>query len=337
MVAIVLTSLPTRRRRRSCRHRRRIRRRRHRRRRPRRRRRSSRRPGLRTPPPRAPAAAARAADEQHDEERDDRGGDRDQQRAARRTTRRSPTDAGADRRAERACRKCARRMPPRIGHHDEQRRSAASRSRSRAAAPRGCGRCAVAASGSPLPTTPMIAIDAGVDAGRELVLPEQRRDRLGDDPPRRRVGQHAFESVADLDAQLAVVLGDHEQRAVVLALAADLPRFGDANRIRLDRLRAASTARSAPRAGCRSSRSQPASFASSACCSARGQRAGEIGDARATAAGSARGRRCPPPTPLRAARSPRPAQCERMQRQRAHGSHAARQCRSRAVGERGRA
>ena len=65
---------------------------------------------------------------------------------------------------------------------------------------------------------------------------EFRRDDLVDDAPRGDVGQRAFQAVADLDAQLAVVLGDHQQRAVVDLLAPDLPGLGDADRELLDRL-----------------------------------------------------------------------------------------------------
>ena len=50
-------------------------------------------------------------------------------------------------------------------------------------------------------------------------------DALGGD-----VGQRAFEAVADLDAQLAIVLGDHQHRTVVDLLAADLPGFRDPDR-----------------------------------------------------------------------------------------------------------
>ena len=47
----------------------------------------------------------------------------------------------------------------------------------------------------------------------------------------------ALEAVADLDAQRAVILGDHENGAVVDLLAADLPLLGHAQRELLDRLR----------------------------------------------------------------------------------------------------
>ena len=71
----------------------------------------------------------------------------------------------------------------------------------------------------------------------ELTLLEVRRDRFADDPARRHVGQHALEAVADFDAHALVVLGDEEDRAVVLALLTDLPGLGDAQRVLLDRLR----------------------------------------------------------------------------------------------------
>ena len=56
-------------------------------------------------------------------------------------------------------------------------------------------------------------------------------DALGGD-----VGERALEAVADLDAQMAVVLGDDQQRAVVDLLAADLPGFRDPDRKLLDAL-----------------------------------------------------------------------------------------------------
>ena len=94
-------------------------------------------------------------------------------------------------------------------------------------------------------------VDAGVDPRREMALAELRRDVLGDDPARRDVGQHALEAVADLDPNALVALGDQQDRAVVLALLSDLPGLGDAQRVLLDRLRARSSARSAPPADCR--------------------------------------------------------------------------------------
>ena len=79
-------------------------------------------------------------------------------------------------------------------------------------------------------------VDAGVDAGGEIALAEFGRDVLGDDAPRRHVGERALEAVAHFDAHALVVLGDQQDRAVVLALVADLPRLGHADRVLLDRL-----------------------------------------------------------------------------------------------------
>ena len=81
------------------------------------------------------------------------------------------------------------------------------------------------------------AIDAGVDPGGELSLLEVRGDILGDDAPRSDIGQHTFEAVAHFNAHPLVVLGDEKDGAVVLALLADLPRVGDADRVVFDRLR----------------------------------------------------------------------------------------------------
>lgn len=63
-----------------------------------------------------------------------------------------------------------------------------------------------------------------------------RRDDLGDDALSGRVGQRAFEAVADLDAHGVVFLGDHQQRTVIDLLAAQLPLLGHAQRILLDAL-----------------------------------------------------------------------------------------------------
>ena len=62
-------------------------------------------------------------------------------------------------------------------------------------------------------------VDARVDAAGEIALLELRRDRRGDDHLGQGVGQRAFEPVADLDADLALVRGDQQQRAVVLVFA----------------------------------------------------------------------------------------------------------------------
>ena len=79
-------------------------------------------------------------------------------------------------------------------------------------------------------------VDPGGNAAGEIAGLELRRDVLVDDALGGDVGQRAFEAIADLDAQAAVVLGDDEQRAVVDLLAADLPGFRDPQRILLDGL-----------------------------------------------------------------------------------------------------
>ena len=81
------------------------------------------------------------------------------------------------------------------------------------------------------------ARDAGGNAAGEIAAAKFRRDHLVDDAPRGDVGEAALEAVADLDAELVVVLGDHQQRAIVDLLAPDLPGFRDPDRILLDALR----------------------------------------------------------------------------------------------------
>ena len=81
------------------------------------------------------------------------------------------------------------------------------------------------------------AIEPGADAAVEVARLEARHDVVFDHALRHRVGHHALEDIAGLDLQLAVVLGDDEEDRVVDALAAELPRFLDAHRVLLDRLR----------------------------------------------------------------------------------------------------
>ena len=107
-------------------------------------------------------------------------------------------------------------------------------------------------------------VDAGRDAAGEIAGPEFRRDDLVDDPPRGDVGERAFEAVADLDAQMPVVLGDDEDRAVVDLLAADLPGLGDADARTARSSPAPSSARSARRSGCPCASRNRASFCDSA-------------------------------------------------------------------------
>ncbi len=65
-------------------------------------------------------------------------------------------------------------------------------------------------------STVMMSSTPRVDAAAEIAGLEARRDRVGDDDLRQRVGQRAFEAVADLDAHLALVRRDQQQHAVVL-------------------------------------------------------------------------------------------------------------------------
>ena len=83
---------------------------------------------------------------------------------------------------------------------------------------------------------PIKRVEPGVQAARVVVLIEPRHDGLGDDALRERVGNRAFEPVADLDAQAAIVVRDDEHDAVVDAAAADAPLLGHAQRVFLDRL-----------------------------------------------------------------------------------------------------
>ena len=110
------------------------------------------------------------------------------------------------------------------------------------------------------------AIDARRNAAGEIARLEFRRDVFVDDALGGDVGERAFEAVADLDAQVTVVLGDHEQRAVVDLLAADLPGLGHPDRELLDRFAAPSSARSAPRSGCPCASRDPSAFASATRC-----------------------------------------------------------------------
>ena len=121
-------------------------------------------------------------------------------------------------------------------HDQRTRRRGASRRRSRCRRATASSAGGLAASGSPLSTTAMIWSTPALMPCANLF--SRNSGAIVSAMMRRDVASvsDALEAVADLDAQLAVVLGDDEQRAVVLALAADLPRVGDADRVRLDRL-----------------------------------------------------------------------------------------------------
>src|SRR6266853_1285413 len=77
---------------------------------------------------------------------------------------------------------------------------------------------------------------SGDDAAVEVVRLEVRRDDFGYHSPRDAVRDRAFETAADFDAKLPVVLRDDENDTVVDARAADLPGFGEADRVLLDSL-----------------------------------------------------------------------------------------------------
>ena len=68
-------------------------------------------------------------------------------------------------------------------------------------------------------------------------LRKLRRDGLVDDLLGRQVGNRAFQRLGHLDADLAVVLGHHQQHAVADALAADLPGVAHAVGVAGDVLR----------------------------------------------------------------------------------------------------
>ena len=69
----------------------------------------------------------------------------------------------------------------------------------------------------------MMSSTAAVDAAGEILGAEARQDGVLDDQPRHRVGELAFEAVADLDPHPPLVRRDDQHRAGVLALLADAP------------------------------------------------------------------------------------------------------------------
>ena len=66
-------------------------------------------------------------------------------------------------------------------------------------------------------------VDAARDAVTEIAGLEPRRDGVGDDDLRQRVGQRAFEAIADLDPHAMLVRRHQQQDAVVLVRLAQLP------------------------------------------------------------------------------------------------------------------
>ncbi len=79
-------------------------------------------------------------------------------------------------------------------------------------------------------------VHAVVDAAREVAGAKARRDALGDDAPGERVREHALDAAPRLDAHAPLLLGDHEEDAVVHARAPELPLVGHARGELLDRL-----------------------------------------------------------------------------------------------------
>ena len=80
------------------------------------------------------------------------------------------------------------------------------------------------------------AVGARIDASLEIPLLERRDDFLLDDALGDRIGNRAFEPVADLDADFPVILGDQQQHAVVHPSASEPPLLEDADCILLDSL-----------------------------------------------------------------------------------------------------
>ncbi len=78
-------------------------------------------------------------------------------------------------------------------------------------------------------------VDPARDPAGKIVGAEPRQDRIVDDETRHQVGQRAFEAVADLDADLALVRRHDQQHAVVLVLLSDLPVAAELIAVILDR------------------------------------------------------------------------------------------------------
>ena len=123
-----------------------------------------------------------------------------------------------------------RSIAPMAGTATSRIRASVPISKPWAGAPR---RACAGGNGLPSLTTLMMRSTPAWRPAANCPCCEQRRDGLGNDAVRGDVGQHALQAVADLDANLLVVLCDQQQRAVVLALLSDLPRLGDANANRL--------------------------------------------------------------------------------------------------------
>ena len=66
-------------------------------------------------------------------------------------------------------------------------------------------------------------IDTGGDAARKITGAKVWRDDVADDALGVGVGNRAFEAAPHFDPELVVILRDHDEHAVVDALAAELP------------------------------------------------------------------------------------------------------------------
>src|SRR5262249_16687466 len=78
-------------------------------------------------------------------------------------------------------------------------------------------------------------VDAPADAAGEVARLEARQDRILDDQLADRVGERAFQAIADLDADLAIIRRDNQQDAAVLLLLPDAPVAAELIAIVLDR------------------------------------------------------------------------------------------------------
>ena len=80
-------------------------------------------------------------------------------------------------------------------------------------------------------------VDCGVDAAVEVAGAKLRSQVLIDDAARREIGHGPLQTLADLKAHAMVVERDDQDRAIVDALATELPRIGKANAEGIDVLR----------------------------------------------------------------------------------------------------
>ena len=77
--------------------------------------------------------------------------------------------------------------------------------------------------------------DAGANAAVEVAFAKRRNDAGVDDVRRRRIGEIAFEPIADFDTNLVFRLGDDQYHAGIVLLAADPPVAAELVAVILDR------------------------------------------------------------------------------------------------------